>query len=202
MTTIEDKIRLFSKIIYDKIKADKQAEFDSFEREREQKLEELKKHLEENTQEEIKEASKKAKLKAVEKISKEKIKFQQMQMSLREDMQKQINQAVEKRILEYVETAEYENLSLKLLEDVIDKLGEDNYILYLTRKDGERLREKIISLCCGKGVAIVIREAENDILGGFLLEDSDRKYRIDNSLSNKLLQLRDFIGLSINESLR
>jgi V/A-type H+-transporting ATPase subunit E len=202
LTTIEDKIRLFSKIIYDKIKEEKQVEFDNFEREREVKLEKLKRELNEKRLEELKEASKKAKIKAVEKVSKEKVKFQQRELALREDMMRQINEVMKEKISRYIETVDYEDLLLKLVKDAIDNLEKNNCTLYLTKGDVDRVSEKIKSYSNSKNVSMVIKEEESGILGGFLMEDSERKYRIDNSLRNKLIHLKDYIGLSINESLR
>jgi V/A-type H+-transporting ATPase subunit E len=202
LTTIEDKIRLFSKIIYDRIKEEKQVEFDNFEIEKEKKLQELKKELEDMRADELQEASKKAKIKAVEKLSKEKIKFQQRELMLREDMMKEVNHSVKVKISNYVTTADYESLLLKGIKNTLDKLDKNQYNVYLIREDIDKIRESLIQHSVIRNINIDIREADNSILGGFIIEDKEKKFRIDNSLKNKLYDLKGHIGLAISESLK
>lgn len=200
MTTIEDKIRLFSKIIYDKIKEEKQVEFDSFEEERAVKLAELKVELEAKQSEEIQEAIKRAKIKAVEKISREKIKFQQKELALREDMMRQVMEELKDYINCYTETDEYYQVLLKGIRRTLEELNENQYTLYLTKKDISKVEKSIDEYCKALNINITVKETESTALGGFMLEDNGRKFRIDYSLRSKLNEQKNYIGLRISEN--
>ena len=202
MTTIEDKVRLFSKIIYDRIKEEKQVELDSFEAERERRLKELQKELEEIRNEELQEAAKKARIKAIERLSKEKIKFQQRELILREEMIKEVTERIKDKVISYTSTIDYEATLMSGIKSTLDKLDKGQYSLYLISNDIDKVQEDITEYSKGQNLRIDIKEADKNILGGFILEDFGKKFRIDNSLRNRLHDLKEYIGLEINRSLK
>ncbi|SCN21421.1 V-type ATP synthase subunit E [Clostridium sp. N3C] len=197
-TTIEEKLKLFTKIIYDKIEEENQSELDSLEKERAIKLEELNKSLEKSREEELKEFRKKTKVMTKELLAEEKAKQKQKELILHQGMMKEVEKGVKERVDAYVKTEEYSKTLLNIVKAALQKLDKGSYTLYLTHNDLEKVKESLMNF--SKELDLNLQLQETDILGGFIIEDSDRKYRIDHTLESKFLDLKDYVGMKINEN--
>lgn len=197
-TTIEEKLKLFTKIIYDKIEEENQSELDSLEKERAIKLEELNKSLEKSREEELKEFRKKTKVMTKELLAEEKAKQKQKELILHQGMMKEVEKGVKERVDAYVKTEEYSKTLLNIVKVALQKLDKGSYTLYLTHNDLEKVKESLMNF--SKEFDLNLQLQETDILGGFIIEDSDRKYRIDHTLESKFLDLKDYVGMKINEN--
>ncbi|NLZ47578.1 MAG: hypothetical protein GX895_02115 [Clostridiales bacterium] len=197
-TTIEEKLKLFTKIIYDKIEEENQSELDSLEKERAIKLEELNKSLEKSREEELKEFRKKTKVMTKELLAEEKAKQKQKELILHQGMMKEVEKGVKERVDAYVKTEEYSKTLLNIVKVALQKLDKGSYTLYLTHNDLEKVKESLMNF--SKELDLNLQLQETDILGGFIIEDSDRKYRIDHTLESKFLDLKDYVGMKINEN--
>ncbi|MCX8169587.1 MAG: V-type ATP synthase subunit E family protein [Candidatus Methanomethyliaceae archaeon] len=199
MATIEDKIRLFSKIIYDRVKEEKQSEFDALELERITKISELRRELEARRQQELKEAGKAAKIKAMSLISDEKTKAQQEQLKLTGDLMELLISEIVERLKDYISTEGYRKTLVTSICRIVDKANYNECVVYLAPQDYQWAKEEINTALAVMNRDIDIMVSEKKILGGYLIEDKNKKFRIDNSFQNKLQDMKGYIGLRVSE---
>jgi V/A-type H+/Na+-transporting ATPase subunit E len=203
VTTIEDKIKLFSKIIYEQAQEEKRKEFEKFESERATKIEEKKRIIEKKSKDTITEIQKKARLKASEIVSKEKISAQQQILAVREAFIEETISELKRLLSEFVSSQEYGELLYEQVKSIITTLDRGNYIFYLSQKDKAAYGNHILELLKNiEGLFVSIEIAKTDIIGGIIIEDEGKRYRLDNSFITKLEYYKHYVGLKVMESLK
>lgn len=203
MTTIDDKLELFNKLIFDKIYTEKKVEIDKFNKEKEEILKKQKEKQEEKKNAFIDDANKRGKLKENEIAAKEGIDISQKLLAMKKELLKETMSALVNRIKEFTNTEEYKDFLFKLIEQSEEILEDKNYILSLTDQDKERYGEEIKKQFSEKIKGnIELKSSELDILGGLIIEESEGNYRINNTLINKLDDTREYAGLLLTDLLR
>lgn len=201
MTTIEDKIKLFSKIVYDKIQKEEQGEIDKFIKEKESVIKDEKVKIQNEEEKVIKEIEKKAELKANEIIAKEKLIKQQALINLKESIIENIMAEIKDKLSDYTKTQQYFDYLKKEIEKVMDTLQPGEYSLFLTERDGDKYKDslnEVISKHNGFNVSIKISSV--NLIGGFIIENGSGKVRIDNSLLEKLEENKESVGVKVMET--
>jgi V/A-type H+/Na+-transporting ATPase subunit E len=203
VTTIEDKIKLFSKIIYEKTQEEKQKEFDKFEIEKGIKLEQKNKLIENKHKEILAEIQKKAQIKASEIVSKEKISTQKQLLNLKETLIEETITELKSLLSDFVCSQEYSELFREQVKYVLLSLDKGKYIFYLTEKDKSIHEGEILELAKNiEGLSVKVDIMNGDILGGVVVEDEGRRFRLDNSFSTKLNDFKQYVGLRVMESIK
>lgn len=202
MTTIEDKIKLFSKIVYDKVHDEIQKDFDAFEKEKEQAINEEKEKIENENKVVLQEAEKKAALKSNELVAKEKMENQQYILKLRQQFINDSMEELKKKVIKYTDDPDYKNFLLDSLESTLSRLDKGSYDLYITDKDIHNCKAEIdkkikefINIKC------FIKQADYDMIGGVLAVSTDGKMRIDNTLTSKIEDVREYIGIKLTNEI-
>lgn len=201
MTTIEDKIKLFSKIVYDKIQKEEQGEIDKFIKEKESVIKEEKIKIQNEEEKVIKEIEKKAELKANEIIAKEKLIKQQALINLKESIIENIMAEIKDKLADYTKTQQYFDYLKKEIQKVMDTLQPGEYSLFLTERDADKYKDslnEVMSRHTGFNVSIKISSV--DLIGGFIIENGSGKVRIDNSLLEKLEENKESVGVKVMET--
>ena len=199
MTTIEDKIKLFSKIVFEKIQEEKEKEITIFEKEKEDILLKEKKRFEEREKLVLEEASKKANSKAKELIAKEKLEKQQAILSLKQRLIKETLLEVEHRIEEYVSSDEYEQYLLNCIRKASEGLEDGSYVIFVENRDIDRYvnsMEELLKTFIGKNFEI--RPCSVNIIGGIILEEKGLRFRVDCSIRKKLQELTQDVGIHLS----
>lgn len=201
MTTIEDKIKLFSKIVYDKIQKEEQGEIEKFANEKDIKIKEEGIKIQNEEEKVIKEIEKKAELRANEIIAKEKLIKQQALINLKENIIQKIMLEVKEKLIEYVKTEQYSSYLTEEILKVISNLQPGEYNLFLTENDINKYRNSIDGIISNHiNFKISLKISSSDFIGGFLIEDSIGKVRIDNSLLEKLEESKESVGVKVMET--
>jgi V/A-type H+/Na+-transporting ATPase subunit E len=202
MTTIDDKLELFNKLIFDKIYTEKKIEIDKFYKEKEEVLIKEKEKQEEKRIAFINDADKKGRLKENEIVAKEEIVISQKLLALKKELLSETASALKDRIREFTKTEEYKDFLFKLIEQSEEILDDKNYILSLTDQDKEKYGDEIKKQFSEKIKGnIELKSSELDILGGLIIEESEGNYRINNTLLNKLDDTREYAGLLLTDLL-
>lgn len=203
MTTIEDKIKLFSKIVYEKIEEEKQAEIAAFEQMRDELIIKEKIKLEEEKALFIKEITKKTKFKSNEIVAKEKIASATEILKLKEKLICEAESLVKKGLIGFAHSSEYKSYFLKELKETLLNVKEVNVVLYLLQNDFEAFEEEIKEIIKEElKENMEIRYILRDIIGGFILEEVSGEFRIDNSLLRKLQDNKEKIGIEVMEIIK
>jgi V/A-type H+-transporting ATPase subunit E len=202
MTTIEDKISLFSKIIYDKVNEEKEEKLEDFAKEAQKKINIEREKLEElmlNLQIEV---SKKSNIKANTIIAKERVSKQREVLLLKDKLVNDALEDVREKLVEFVSLEEYKQYFINALKRTFDGIDNGNYYLIVLKRDYERFQgdiEGIGSEYPERNVEVIISEV--DFIGGLMLKDFEGKFKIDNSIYSKLQESKEIIGVRVMEVL-
>jgi V/A-type H+-transporting ATPase subunit E len=197
MTTIDDKVKLFIKIIYEKIDEENSKFIDDFQKQKEFKLAELNRYIKEEKAKVMAETLKKAEIKASEIVTSEKIKGQQQILKLKQEMVLDLVQQVKFRFKNFIEVEEhqYKRYLLEILEGCVENLVNGEYLIFFTEDDIKKYEQDIESIFSNKHIAVSIQASKNDLIGGFIIQQKNGKYRIDYSFLRKIDDNKDLIGL-------
>jgi len=202
MTTIEDKISLFSKIIYDKVNKEKQERLEAFNIEAEKRVNMEKEKIDELRQNLKKEVAKKSNIKANRIVAKERLNKQRELLSLKDKLIYEALEDVRKKLIEFVSLTEYESHFLTMIQNSIKGINKGNYYLIILKRDYEKFQTEITNILNeyvdGK---IEIKISEDDFIGGHILKDVEGKFKIDNSIYSKLQESKEIIGIRVMEML-
>lgn len=202
MTTIEDKIKSFSKIVNEKIQQEAEKEFKAFEEEKEKILAAEKRKLELREKKVLEEELKRASMKANELLAKEKLEKQQALLSLKKQLFHEILGEVCERLNRYTEGPEYRNYLFNSIRSSVTSLESGNYVVYMKHEDIERYSREIEEMLSEfQHKSFELREGENDLIGGVVVEDKNYRFRIDNSINSKLQNYKPYIGAELMERL-
>ncbi len=105
-----------------------------------------------------------------------------------------VNTAFDKALQQlsaFVETKEYLDYLLNLIRETASKLNSKNLILQLNARDRDRLKRKdLAKLSEELGVKLKIAETQENFIGGCRVQTADKKILYDNTIENRLQQLK------------
>jgi V/A-type H+/Na+-transporting ATPase subunit E len=202
VTTIEDKIKLFSRIIYEQVQEEEKQKFYSFDAEKALWLEEKKRSLEQKYGKSLAETRKKAEIKANELLSREKTAFRKDILAVKDALVEETVSAVKGLLAAFTGSEEYREFLFAQVKSIVYSLEKGSYIMYLNIKDKERLGDEILRSLEGiNGISVRLEAAAQDVIGGIILEDEEHSFRLDSSLSTKLQEYKQHIGIAVMEAL-
>lgn len=202
MTTIEDKISLFSKIIYDKVNEEKEEKLKAFNDEAQKKINAERGKIEEFRRNIKREVIKKSNIKANEIVAREKLNKQREVLTLKDKLIKDALEEVCQKLEAFVSTEEYKQYFLNTLENTLKGIDAGSYYIILISKDYEKFKgeiEAIYNKYPDRKVEIKI--SEEDFMGGIVLKDKEGKFKIDNSIYSKIEESKEIIGVRVMEML-
>ncbi|WP_040212616.1 V-type ATP synthase subunit E [Clostridium polynesiense] len=202
-TTIDDKLRLFHKAIFEKLENKKAEELKKLEVEKERLIKEKQNELEKAKKAFQKEAEKKAVLKANEIISKEEQKKHSEILKLKNSFIEETVLELKKKLIEFTESQEYSNYFKDSLKNTLKIVKPGDYTLLAREKDLVDFKKDIEEISESLNhIELRCIPYKNDIIGGYILEDSNLKFKYDQTLINILLDNKDKIGVMVTEALK
>jgi len=201
-TTIDDKLRLFHKAIFDKLEDRKQEALKKFEEEKEVILKEKMEELDRVRKAYEKDAVKKAKLKANEIISKEELKRHNEILKIKSELIQETLEQVKKKLIDFADSEDYSNYFKENLNNALRTLKPGSYILYAKEQDLKRFQQYINEINSSNShIDFKTAASSENIIGGFMLEDASMKFKYDNTLISKLTDSKEQIGIMVTEAL-
>jgi len=202
MTTIEDKINLFSKIIYDKLNEEKKQRLDAFNLDAEKKISDEKERLnilKKNLQNQVK---KKSNIKLSGVIAKEKLNKQREVLSLKDNLIKDVLESVREKLVEFTSTLEYKDYFISNIQKTLKEVEKGSYYIEVLKKDYDKFQSEIVVILNQyTDYNIEIKISGDDFIGGHVLKDNEGKFRIDNSIYSTLQANKEIIGVRVMEML-
>lgn len=194
MVTIDDKINLFSKIIYDEVDEKINFELDKLKKVEAETMEKEEKEIERYKNKNTQDINKKSDSKYEKAILELRIREQQELLSLKENMIDEILYSLKKRLVDFTNSDEYVDYIKKYLDNTLKSIeNNEGSIVYFNEKDKE-IFKKIINKKDAE-----ISDETKDIIGGYILQDKNNKFRIDCSLDENVKECKEKIGISITE---
>lgn len=200
MATIEDKIKLFSKIVYEKAQEEEQKKLDEFEKEKEKAIEKEKSILEEKKSSAMEETRKKTALKTNEIMASVKVQSQNELLEAKRNMIDEIIKEIRNKLESFVLSEDYHDFLMKQALASTADLEEGSFILELTHRDFEEYSNEIkekISVSDNKHFEI--EETDEEMIGGLIVESTSHRFRINNSLAARLMEYKEKVGIEIIE---
>lgn len=116
-----------------------------------------------------------------------------------------VNAAFDKALRQltaFTKTEEYYSFLLDLIEETAAQLDSKKILLYLNATDKKRLTQKDLKNLSKKlGIQLEISESTEDCIGGCKLQTPDEKILYDNTIENRLQQLKPSLRVEIAKEL-
>ncbi|WP_291632660.1 V-type ATP synthase subunit E [Clostridium sp.] len=202
MTTIEDKISLFSKIIYDKVNEEKQEKLEAFSLDAEKKVNMESEKIEELRRGLQVEVAKKSNIKANRIVAKEKLNKQREILFLKEKLIGEALEGVREKLVEFVYSSEYKPYFISALKKTLVGIDKGNYYIIVIKRDYEKFKSEIEVILNGYSDGnIEMKISEEDFIGGVILKDVEGKFKMDSTIYSALQESKEIIGVRVMEVL-
>ena len=197
MVTIEQKLTLFSKLLHQDIKDEMEQRFYELEKEYQKDSAESKLRIDKEANDIIEQAKRKAESKKIELISKGRLSSKKETMFTKEKVVDRFMAALENRIKAFILTPPYRAYLNQSISELNSLKGYTNpLVVYVTQYDFEANREFIQNALIEIGISsqkLSFKQIGDEILGGFIIEDSLLNMRIDQSIRAMLEENKDSI---------
>ncbi len=202
MTTIEDKINLFSKIIYDKVNKEKEEKLEAFSFEAEKKINIEKEKIEELRRSIQREVTKKTNIKANGIVAKERLNKQREVLFLKDKLIIDALENVRVKLVQFVSCEEYKSYFISNLKKTLNAIDKGNYYILVLKRDYEKFQDEIgLILKEYSDHNFEIKISEQDFIGGHILKDFEGTFIINNSIYAALQDSKETIGVRVMEML-
>jgi len=109
----------------------------------------------------------------------------------KEEMVEKVFEKALVKLKEYVQTAEYNNYLLGLIQQSAERVGSKSLIVYVNAKDKAWLSQGNLKRLSTKlRVNLTLGDKTEECMGGCKVQSSDGRMIYDNTLENRLEQLR------------
>ena len=200
MVTIEDKLNLFSKIIYDKANEKIKNKLEAAQKEEAEAIEKEAKAINEYKERISRDLLRKCKSSYEQEVFKASYEGQQQLINLRNTMINETLDSIKDRLTEFMNSKEYEEYIFSKIATTLENIKEDNFVtIYFNDADLNKFKEGLNKLKSKNNVEI--SPTGKDILGGYIVEDKNMRFRIDCSLDSSVEECVEKIGIKITEIL-
>lgn len=201
-TTIEDKIALFSKLLFEKIDKEYSEKVEKLEKNFIKQYEDLKRELEKKKKQAIEQMSKRAMIKRQQMVSKARYDQNYAILKKKEEFVARVMEDLKSYALEYTKTDEYKDYLKNHIQQVSAKLQHEAFITYyFTKRDIENFGNDIVNwLQSIRGNdRFSIEYDSEDIIGGFLAQYGEKV--LDATIKTAIEDSRQLIGQLLEERL-
>ena len=203
MTSVDDKLKLFTKIVFEKVEKDSEEEIKKVTQESGEKLESEKQKLLKEAEDTIKQ-TKKAENKKQQIISKANMDRQHEILKKKKEVYDRTVQDIKGLAREYTDSTEYVNYLENTIKLGLGKIESQNINAYFMRRDIEKYNNNIneyINKHKKDNANISILESKEDFIGGSVFVDSDETIRVDCSMNSVIEDSRGLIGKTLMDNL-
>lgn len=201
MITIEDKLNIFYKIVLEKEKEESLKVLNEIEEKNKATLAKHRERLLKVKDDIIEKSIKNGELKKDELISQEIVEARKRIFTKKEGLLNDLILSLEKKAKDFVNSEEYSQYLLDRIGGVLKDIEDEAIIIYLKNEDRLRLSESIAKIGMEIGKKISFENATEDIIGGFIVSDIDKKYLIDESFKGKIEENKYLIGEELYSTL-
>jgi V/A-type H+/Na+-transporting ATPase subunit E len=199
--TIEDKIELFSKVIYGSIEEQSSKKRESLTDAHKKELDEICKEIEERKVEIVEAAIAKAEREKVKLIAKANNQHQHILLDKNQQAIQKVMERLQEFARAFTETQDYKGYMKRNIESIIMTLDKSKQItFYCMEKDlqlvGQILEELIDA---DNQIKYEIKKTTYNIIGGIIAEDMINLMQLDLTLKTLLDEYKDTVGAAITD---
>ena len=197
---LKNKVETFSESICNKINEEYEERVKLLADELNSKTNDLIRVYEEKKAKIIEETEKAFIAKKTSVIAKEEIDTNREVLKLQQKFADDVMLELNKKVKDYTNSDEYAITLPKTVANYFNVLEPGEYIVYLTNKDLNRLKTDILNnLSNEQKNKVTFDTPKIDILGGFIIENKQKTFRVDNSLISIVESEKELIGLEISK---
>lgn len=201
MITIEDKLNIFYKIVLEKEKEESLKVLNEIEEKNKVTLAKHRERLLKVKDDIIEKSIKNGEVKKDELISQEIVEARKRIFTKKEGLLDDLILSLEKKAKDFVNSEEYSQYLLDGIGRVLKDIEDEAIIIYLKNEDRLGLSGSIAKVGIEIGKKISFENANEDIIGGFIVSDIDKKYLIDESFKGKIEENKYLIGEELYSTL-
>lgn len=192
MITVEEKLKLFTKLVYDKIEKENQTEIDKYNSEYGNIIDEKKKEFEKQAEKMDSEKMKEIDKKKNQIISRAKVEEQKLLLQKKKEIFDEAVEEIKNYSKEFTNSEDYKELFLKSLKESMEDLKESkNISFYVIENDRDKFKKTIAEMYPDTNFKI---DVDDNLIGGFTVQDEDNNIKIDMSLMSKIESSKEVIG--------
>ncbi len=203
MITVEEKLKIFSDKILEKVKKETESKYEQFYKENKEFVDLEKANAVVSGESLVKEALLKSEAEKKQDIHKAVMKKERFVIEKRFRIYEQFLAEIYEFARTFTDTLEYLGILLKCIDSGIKNLQVGEGVIYTTKKDFNKYK-KDIKIFLEKnfaGLIYTVKVTDSDIIGGCLVEDKDGLYRMDCSFSAMIYEHKNLIGKVLNDNL-
>lgn len=205
MATVEGKLKLFARVVFEKVQKDSDEKVIRFTTEYDKYLTEEKEKILKESQAMVEQARKKAEAKKYEIIAKANTGAQHELLKKRKEIFDQVVDDLRNMAENYTSRPEYAGYLEKCIRDGLSRLNTKDVVIYLKPRDisnfGNKINE-IINKYKAADTVVSVKETSSDILGGCVLENGEGTMRVDSTMASVLEENRGLIGRELLDNLQ
>lgn len=204
MITIEEKLKLFYKLLNQSTDVRLAEDLKEMESSYESKLDKLKSDVDKEAKEIEEKAVKRAEVKRAESISKSKVIIKKDIMALKEKYYYIFMDKFRATLKEFINSNEYKTYLSNIiskLSDGIKNYGKKDIVIYVTNNDKEKYSDFIKNEINKTNSNKVIFKTTEDITGGLIVEFAEKNVKVDMSIDAVLEDNKTYIMQTIFETI-
>lgn len=198
MITIEEKLNVFTKLVFERIQEESKALLKEMEEKNQQIIEAQKEKLKLQSEKLVHDMVQKGETKKNQMIAKANMDRKIKILEKKKQLLGKLLEELQEKALAFTATSAYDDFFRKTLEEILDQLrGEDKILLYIRQADILRYQRVIAEIAKAFGFEpdrYTILPAEENILGGVVALSGNHRLRIDASLSALLQEHEKMVG--------
>ncbi|KDR94781.1 H+-ATPase subunit E/Vma4 [Peptoclostridium litorale DSM 5388] len=205
MITLEDKLELFTKMVYEKLHTDSEWKLKKMKEENERRLLEKKAQLTQQAEEIYEDLLQRGELKKSEIIS-------QAQTKGRKKTLLKLNEFVDIIVGDiyamggdFTKGQEYEDFLYSRIRQAFDEIPPNGGVVIYIRDEDRQMHmgmiEKAIKDSGGDVESVKFGEMQPGCIGGVIMQDENGFFRIDSSIASIIEESRDMVGRLVYEYL-
>lgn len=200
MITIDEKLKLFTKIVKDKVDKENQSAIDKFNAEYGNLLDKKKAEFKAEGDRIFEEGMKNIDKERLQIMSKARIDEKRVILETRKKIFDEALDDLCQYGETYAKTPEYKGTVLKDLQSALDEIPENSSVeVYITSRDNDSFGDDIKKMLSTRNFNI---QNDDDIIGGFIVIDTEHGIKIDMSFLSKIDISREYIGERLFEMLQ
>ncbi|SHE90370.1 ATP synthase E subunit [Alkalibacter saccharofermentans DSM 14828] len=195
--TVEDKIRTFSKYVYEKELNEAENLIKEAELKSEKNIKESELKAKEKCEIRNVKLKKKHELERQKVVSKAKITARDKVFKLKNRLLEDLEDSIESSLEGFAESEAYEKWLFKMIDIYKEFILNQDAVIYIKEKDRIEFAEKLMK----SYPRIRVAAGDDRCIGGFIIESENNMERIDYTLRSRLEEYQNETGLIFNEML-
>lgn len=192
MVTVEEKLKLFSKIVFDKVEKKNKSELSEYANKHENLINDKTSEFEKQANVMLEKGMNEIDREKVLIISKAKMNEKKLILKTKNNLLNELLISLAEQLKTFVDTDSYKKLFIDEIYKASSVLKDSSEIIIeLTAKDKERFKDEIKKAF--KNSSLSLKE-NDDLIGGFFAIDVKNDVKVDFSLMNKIDMSREYAG--------